>query len=292
VSEPLAVRAQSTGASIGLIEQLAVARIVDRDPDAIAGDVGPGHGEAIARGVNGQLERLPPGFVASPAVIGAKQDQILLTITAPADARSAIVSPTITGSATVDGQPVTRTATPAEAVTQAFSYTHHVPTKELLLAVIEFDTFTLEQKDPAKLIELKPDSTAEITVAVRRKPGVEGAIAFKPAAVTPGLNVRSASIPADNNEAKLTLVATKQAQPGSRYDIVLTGSLKIGKETISRSLPAIPVVITTASQTSPPTNEQCNARMFLHLWSLDGEIGVSRIARGACGMIALRRFCA
>jgi hypothetical protein len=216
--------------------------------------------DGFAGEINFSAAGLPPGFIASPAVIGARQDQILLTITAPGDAGSAIVLPTITGSATIEGRQVTRTARPAEAVMQAFSYTHHVPAKELLLGVVEFDTFTLDRKDAAKTIELKTDSTAEITLVVRRKPGVKGQIAFKPAAVTPGLSVRSVFIPADKDQATLTLVAGKQAQPGTRYNLVLTGSLKIGKETITRSLPAIPVVITTAPQTQPAATRPVASR--------------------------------
>jgi hypothetical protein len=189
---------------------------------------------------------LPPGFAASPAVLGPKQEQVLLTITTPAGAQVATFSPTVVGTAALNGAPVTRTAIPAEAVMQAFAYTHHVPAREMLLSVVQFDTFALQFESPPRgPIELKPGGSVELVVIVKRKDGIKGGIAIKPAAVTPGVTVRAAFIPADADRAAVTLVSAKKAPPVAYSNIVLTGSLKIGKDTIIRSLPAIPVVTPT-----------------------------------------------
>jgi hypothetical protein len=82
----------------------------------------------------------------------------------------------------------------------------------------------------------------ELVVTVKRKEGVKGGIALKPAAVTPGVTIRAAFIPADADRAVITLVSTKKPPSAAYSNIVLTGSLKIGKDTIIRSLPAIPVI--------------------------------------------------
>jgi hypothetical protein len=198
---------------------------------------------AFAAEITLSVRDLPPGFVASPAVLGAKQEQVLLTITAPAAAQVATFSPTIVGTATLYGTPVSRTAIPAEAVMQAFAYTHHVPAREMLLSVVEFDTFSLQFESPPRgPIELKSGDSIELVVIVKRKEGIKGGIAIKPAAVTPGVTVRAAFIPADADRATITLVSAKKASPSAYSNIVLTGSLKIGKDTIIRSLPAIPVI--------------------------------------------------
>jgi hypothetical protein len=189
---------------------------------------------------------LPSGFVASPAVLGPKQEQVLLTSAAPVGAQVATFSPTVIGTANLNGAPVTRTAVPAEAVMQAFAYTHHVPAREMLLSVVEFDTFALEfESAPRAPIELKPGGSVELVVIAKRKDGIKGGIALKPAAVTPGITVRAAFIPADSDRATVSIVSTKKATPAAYSNIVLTGSLKIGKDTIIRSLPAIPVVTAT-----------------------------------------------
>jgi hypothetical protein len=171
---------------------------------------------------------------------------VLLTIAAPAGAQVATFSPTVIGTANLNGAPVTRTAVPAEAVMQAFAYTHHVPAREMLLSVVEFDTFALEfESAPRAPIELKPGGSVELVVIAKRKDGIKGGIALKPAAVTPGITVRAAFIPADADRATVSIVSTKKAPPAAYSNIVLTGSLKIGKDTIIRSLPAIPVVTAT-----------------------------------------------
>ena len=113
----------------------------------------------------------------------------------------------------------------------------------MLLSVVEFDTFSLAFESPPRgPIELKPGGSLELVVIAKRKEGIKGGIALKPAAVTPGITVRAAFIPADADRATVTLVSTKRATSAAYSNIVLTGSLKIGKDTIIRSLPAIPVI--------------------------------------------------
>ena len=111
------------------------------------------------------VEGLPAGFEASQALIPAGQAEGRLTITAPAGAPLGILSPTVIGSATVGKETVIRKAESAEAVMQAFAYTHILPTKQLFLAVIPPAAFTLAADvPPGKVIEVKQDSDTPIAI--------------------------------------------------------------------------------------------------------------------------------
>jgi len=67
--------------------------------------------------------------------------------------------------------------------------------------------------------------------------------AGKPAA---GITAKGGGIAADKDEGALTLTATKQAPVGLRLNLIITGTLKTGKETINRTAPAIPVQVIAA----------------------------------------------
>jgi len=58
-----------------------------------------------------------------------------------------------------------------------------------------------------------------------------------------GLTVTAASIPADKDEAIVTITAASKAPAGLQPAIILGGTMNTGKETITRTLPAIPVKV-------------------------------------------------
>jgi len=190
---------------------------------------------------------LPAGYVASRAAIPAGQTQAYLTITAPADAPLAVLSPTITGAAPV-GDPkatpvtlLTRRATGAEQAMQAFSINHIIPTEDLLLTVIDGSGFTLALDRPVPdALQIPQGGEVTLDVRVVRRPEVKGGISLKPAASLRGVTIRPSFIPADQDKVTLTLAATRTAAPGP-VTLVLTGTLRAGKETILRTLPAVPL---------------------------------------------------
>ncbi|MFH1918509.1 MAG: hypothetical protein ABIP48_01295, partial [Planctomycetota bacterium] len=63
-----------------------------------------------------------------------------------------------------------------------------------------------------------------------------------------GVTVKAANIAADQNEATVTLTVTKQAPVGVRQNIILSGTLRVGPETIIRVAPAIPINVLAAEQ--------------------------------------------
>ena len=82
------------------------------------------------------LKDAPPGFKLSGGRIPANQDQVRLTLTAPAMPRSEPVNLSLEGRATVQGRELVRPAVPAEDMMQAFAYRHLVPSQELEITVV------------------------------------------------------------------------------------------------------------------------------------------------------------
>jgi hypothetical protein len=191
---------------------------------------------------------LPAGFTATAAVIPAGQAAATLTVTAPADATTGICSPTILGSATIRGQRVVHEAAGAETLLQAFTLTQLVPSREFVLAVVDAPaSFALTLASPANgVMEVRRGGTAEIRAAVARRDGMKAAVGLRALNVPPGITVRPAQVPPDQMEAVLVVAATQRAPLDVPLNLVLTGTHRAGKETTSRTLPAITVRVVPA----------------------------------------------
>lgn len=190
---------------------------------------------------------LPPGFVASEAVIPNGQDQGRITITAPPDAPLGVFSPSIIGTAEYKGQTITRRAETAEAMMQAFAYTHNVPTKQLNLAVLKPAAFQLTTEVKPGVLEVAPGSETNIIVKIHREPDAKNPVNVSAARPAPAINVRSAFVAADKDEAVLVLSIAPDAKPGLQQNIIISGVMKTPRETIIRYLPAIPVRVVAGS---------------------------------------------
>ena len=79
------------------------------------------------------LKSGPAGASLAGAKVPANQDQVRLTIFAPATPMQTSIA--LQGRAMIQGREVVRTAVPAEDMMQAFAYRHLVPAKELLLTI-------------------------------------------------------------------------------------------------------------------------------------------------------------
>jgi hypothetical protein len=182
------------------------------------------------------VDGLPPGFRASEAVIPAGQNEGRLTITSPPDAATGILSPTILGTAPV-GQ---HAAQPAEAMMQAFAYTHYIPTDHLYLAVIPTAAFTISADSPP--LELRPADESSIVVKIHRMPGVQAAVTVLPQRLANGLILtKTAQVPADKDEVTIPLSIDKDAKPGTRQDLILSAVMRVGGQAITRYAPAITI---------------------------------------------------
>ena len=198
-----------------------------------------------------ELKDLPPGFIASEALIAAGQDQTRLTITAPPGAPRGVFSPTILGSAKLDKDatvPVVRKAVPAEAMKQSFFYQHNVPTQQFSLAVVEPASFNLSlDLPPGKVLEIRPGSEVKVPVKVFRKEGFRSGLALAQEGQVQGIEVRGAFVPANQDSGTLTLSVRPQAKPGPVQNLIVSLSLRAtAKRAITRVAPAIQVKVVAA----------------------------------------------
>ncbi|MHC4403770.1 MAG: hypothetical protein ACYTG0_29280 [Planctomycetota bacterium] len=199
-------------------------------------------------GFNGQIsvafEGLPKGCVASPVVIPARQTEARLTITAPPDVATTITTPTVVGTATIGDQTVRREAFPAEELMQAFYYWHDVPTDEFLMTVVKPTRYALSTSlGPAEILQIPRGGNTEVVVKVARREGSKEQVRL--AADTPprGVTVRPANIATGKNEATVTITVTNQAAIGLRDNVILTGTMRVGKNNVTAVAPAIPIEV-------------------------------------------------
>lgn len=98
------------------------------------------------------------------------------------------------------------------------------------------------------------DKAANVQLAAANK-NVENAkaVANGPislSAVTPpaGITVTAANLAANATEVTLTLTVAKQTAVGFRQNIIINGTLRAGGETITRTIPAIPIKVIAAAE--------------------------------------------
>jgi hypothetical protein len=192
------------------------------------------------------VQDLPPGVVASPAIIPAGKTDSHLTISVPADASPGLYSPTFVGKAEVDGRTLERAGVPVETVGQAFYIKHMVPTTDFLLHVCDKSFYTLSTDvPPGKELEIYSGNDATFVVKAERLGDAKGPISV--AAVSPpaGIVVKQAQIGAGKDEVEVTVTATPDARGDVPNYLILSGTLTAGKESVVRVAPAIPLKVIT-----------------------------------------------
>jgi hypothetical protein len=190
---------------------------------------------------------LPAGFAATDAVIAAGQTQARLTITAPADAPMPLAPITLVATAAVGSAPVIHKVEAAESVMQAFSIMHTVPVKDFLVALIDPPPLRLAlNPPPAAVLQAPPAGNLTVTVKAFRKEGLKGDINLAGDGLPAGVTIAPVVIPADKDEAAVVIALAKEVPVGLRQNIILTGTLKTDKETITRFAPGIPLRVAAA----------------------------------------------
>ncbi|MFI5381645.1 MAG: DVUA0089 family protein, partial [Tepidisphaerales bacterium] len=207
--------------------------------------------DGFAEPIRLTVDGLPKGCVVSPAEIPAKQDRTSFTVLMPADAPLGVLSPGVTGTAMVGGKEVTRRALPAEELMQAFSYKHILPTGEVAMTVVDGGGMAVALEKPVTApIEVAPGAQFDLPVKVTRPAGQKGAVAFKLVNAGQGVSIRAGFIPADKDEGVVTLGGSRAAAAGMVVNAIVTASMRSGKDTFDRTLPAIPVKIVAAAPTT------------------------------------------
>jgi hypothetical protein len=115
------------------------------------------------------LKYKPVGFALAGATIPTKQTEVRMTVQVPPTPRPVPVQLDVEGSALIGGSPVTRQATAAEDMMQAFAYHHLVPADHVLVTVSPGARALF----PARLlhtgaIKIRPGGTAVVRLAIPR----------------------------------------------------------------------------------------------------------------------------
>ncbi len=195
---------------------------------------------------------LPAGVTASPAEIPAGQERVALTISVPAGATEGVVSPSVSGAAEVGGQMVVRAAEPAEEMSQAFSYKHILPTLEMALAVVNesssaFKAFALTMSGGGTApLEVVQGGQVELRVQAVRPPGEPAVIGLRAIDKPGALNVKLEPIEPGDSEETVTVTVNRNAPVGRLFNLILTGTTRSGKETLTRTLPAVTILVLAA----------------------------------------------
>ena len=135
----------------------------------------------------------------------------------------------------------------AEDVMQAFSYRHVVPTQEFVVAVIETSLFSLSTNAPTPDgLEVKQGAEAQVVVKATRQEGATFPIDLAVVDAPAGITMKTASIPADQDEVTITLSVPAQASAGWKVNLILSGKMLTDKQTATRTAPAIPIRILPA----------------------------------------------
>jgi hypothetical protein len=113
-----------------------------------------------ARCFDGEVElpsKRPRGFVLNGGPVLAGQNEMSMTLTAPANAPARAIPLQFQARAQIDGKPVTRSVTACQDMMQAFIYRHYVPSQDFMVTV----TGTRRTSRPAPQAA-KPSTLSEI----------------------------------------------------------------------------------------------------------------------------------
>ncbi len=235
-------------------------RVMPDNPAAGGGDAALMRVQVVRRdGFNGKinlaLKGVPDGVTVSRTFIERGRSECVVGIAAAANAKPATASLQLVGTAVIGGQTVTRVGVPSEELQQAFAYQHYLPTGEFLLTVSEpAPAFTVAaQLGAGKVVEVPAGgkAAAEFVMKINRQEGWNGAIRFTAAGdvkkirgiknALPPLTIAGAALK-DETQATIKVTALSRAVVGDVYDVVISGTLKVGKEDVVRST-IVPVKI-------------------------------------------------
>jgi hypothetical protein len=200
------------------------------------------------------LQDAPAGFKLNGAKVPGNQDQVRVTLLAPAAPTEKPISLVLEGRATIEGHAIVHRAVPAEDMMQAFAYRHLVPAQGLEVAV----SGRLMNRMSLKILSAMPvripaGGTARVRVAT---PTSAFADRFRLELSEPpeGITIGKVSAADEGAEIELRSDAAK-AKPGLKGNLIvnifqgqLAAAQKNKKQANQRrpavgSLPAIPFEI-------------------------------------------------
>jgi hypothetical protein len=166
------------------------------------------------------LKDAPAGFALSGSTVPANENQVRVTLTAPAETNDTPINLTVEGFALINDQAVLHRAVPAENRMQAFAYWHLVPAKDLEVSLSNRGQFRVPLKiiDPAS-IKIPAGGTAGVKV---RTPGVQFTNNFQLELSDPPDGITIETISAVGTETEITLHSdAKKIKPGAKGNLIV-----------------------------------------------------------------------
>jgi hypothetical protein len=187
---------------------------------------------------------LPEGFVAPGEVIGPGQNETRMIISTPPNAPIGLFSPKVVGTARIGRADVVHEALPSEDLMQAFYFMHNVPSREMLLSIIEKGPFTLTlDLPPREVLKVPRSGRVELLVKAVFKQGVTpGEITLRPQRIPKEWQIEVPPIPAGEHQTKIriTVFGNMFVHAGQRGTLMVTANMRVGKANVFGFVPAIP----------------------------------------------------
>jgi hypothetical protein len=166
------------------------------------------------------LKDAPPGFTLSGGTVLANQNQVRLTLTAPALPSRQIFNLAVEGRALIQEHEVIRPGVPAQDMMQAFAYWHLVPSQELEVSVLDRPQFrrSLSLLDPTP-VKIPAGGTAQVRV---RTPGPAFTTNFQLELNEPPDGISIASVSQADAETEIVLHSdAAKIKPGVKGNLIV-----------------------------------------------------------------------
>lgn len=181
--------------------------------------------DGFAGDIKLSLKDAPEGFTLGGNQVPGKEEQVRITLSAPATASKEPLSLKLEGSATIAGREVTHPVVPAEDLMQAFAYRHLVASRELRVTVAGRDLSRIAIKLLGeRLTRIPVGGTARVRLAAPANSPLER-LDLRLSDPPEGLSLQKVTRTREGAEIVLKCDAEK-VKPGQKGNLILTAAAK------------------------------------------------------------------
>ncbi|MDP4289972.1 MAG: PPC domain-containing protein, partial [Bacteroidota bacterium] len=179
--------------------------------------------------INLKLNGLPAGFTHSNNIIQKGQNQLLMTVTAPKDAKLGILNLEITGRSEANNTVVEHKAEPVEERMQAFFYQHLLPTGDFITSVVPSLPVTISHDIPVdSVVKISKDSSFTFKVRIKRAEGFNFPVQLVLDNPKGLVKMKPVVVPATASEATVTLEMNANVF-NQNLNLVVSGICRVPK---------------------------------------------------------------
>lgn len=189
---------------------------------------------AIRReGFNGDirlsLDGVPPNaFTLDGGSLPAGTDKIRLTVSSTGEGNAGLCAPRLVGTATVNGNVISRPVVPAQEWMQAFAYQHLVPAGDLLVMTETSSVpFTVTAElPPSGVLDLPVGKETSFRIHATRAPGYNGPIRLQLEDPPKGIVFRGGGFGPRKTTSSATIRVESKIENRPRENLILTGIMQ------------------------------------------------------------------